>query len=267
MKGKDTFTESEISELRNLIRERIKADRSRQKGIRAKMRRIGFYGSDDFGINDLQPADFEKLINSGRIKILGKTNQPKITQKKVTERTNEPIVKNKSTDIFTLFDPSKNSSTDIPDNPGNYIVCLKKGSKLPDIGIAYKMKTYQNLNVIYTGIAGKSLRKRDYRQHFTGNNAGSSTLRKSIGSLFGFPKIARDKDPSNGKTKFTEKDEFELSEWMKSNLVLFFKSNLNPDKLEDDLIKELNPPLNLSKNNNIENTDYRRKLSELRSKK
>lgn len=62
MKEKDTFTESEISELRNLIRERIKADRSRQKEIRAKMRRIGFYGSDDFGIDDLQPADFERLL-------------------------------------------------------------------------------------------------------------------------------------------------------------------------------------------------------------
>lgn len=173
----------------------------------------------------------------------------------------------KLTDNFTLFDPGKNSSNDIPDNPGNYIVCLKKGSKLPDIGIDCEMKTYQKLNVIYTGIAGKSLRKRDYRQHFTGNNAGSSTLRKSLGSLFCYPKIARDKNPSNGKTKFKENDEIKLSEWMKSNLVLYFKSNLNPDKLEDELIKELNPPLNLSKNKNLTNQLFRNRLSELRKKK
>jgi len=230
------------------------------------MRRIGFYGSDDFEINDLHPADFERLISSGRVKILGRKNQPKTTPKKGTKRIDEPIVKSKLTDNFTLFDPSKNSSNDIPDNPGNYIVCLKKGSKLPDIGVACEMKIYQNLNVIYTGIAGKSLRKRDYRQHFTGNNAGSSTLRKSLGSLFGYSKIARDKDPSNGKTKFKENDEIKLSEWMKSNLVLYFKSNLNPNLLEDELIKELNPPLNLSKNNNNENIEYRSKLSELRSK-
>lgn len=269
MKGKNTFSAIEISELRSLIKERIKADRSRQKGIRAKMRRIGFYGSDDFGITDLQPADFEKLINSGRIKISGQSNQTKAKTKPKTTPTKELKVFEKPIEKgnFTLFDPKKHSSNDIPDNPGNYIVCLNKGSKLPSIGIECKTKRFQSLNVIYTGIAGKSLRKRDYRQHFTGNNAGSSTLRKSLGSLFGYPKIARDKDATNGKTKFKENDEIKLSEWMKTNLVLYYKSNLNPDKLEDELIKEYNPPLNLSKNKNIENLDYRKRLSELRNKK
>jgi hypothetical protein len=181
--------------------------------------------------------------------------------------TQNPTPKSSSSGEFTLFDPMKNSSTDIPDVAGNYIVCLKMGSNLPDIGIEHSMKTYQNLQVIYTGIAGKSLRKRDYRQHFTGNNAGSSTLRKSIGSLFDYPKIPRDRDPSNGKTKFTVSDEIRLSDWMESNLVLFFKINTNPNELEDQLIAELNPPLNISKNKNLENKDYRSKLSQLRSRK
>lgn len=267
MKGRNTFSAMEISELRSLIKERIKADRSRQKGIRAKMRRIGFYGSDDFGITDLQPADFESLISSGRIKIIEQASLKKA--KPQTKQTKEPKVVDNPIEkgSFTLFDPKIHSSNEIPDNPGNYIVCLNKGSKLPSIGIECRMKSFQNLNVIYTGIAGKSLRKRDYRQHFTGNNAGSSTLRKSLGSLFGYPKIARDKDPTNGKTKFKENDEIKLSEWMKTNLVLYYKSNLNPDKLEDELIKNYNPPLNLSKNKNIENLNYRKRLSELRSKK
>lgn len=267
MKGKNTFSALEISELRSLIKERITADRARQKGIRAKMRRIGFYGSDDFGITDLQPTDFESLISSGRIKIIGQANlkkaTPKTTQTKETNVVDKPIEKGS----FTLFDPKIHDSNDIPDNPGNYIVCLNEGSKLPSIGIECQMKSFQNLNVIYTGIAGKSLRKRDYRQHFTGNNAGSSTLRKSLGSLFGYPKIARDKDPTNGKTKFKENDEIKLSEWMKRNLVIYYKSNLNPDKLEDELIKEYNPPLNLSKNKNIKNLNYRKRLSQLRRKK
>lgn len=275
MKGKDTFTQAEISELRNLIRERIKADRSRQKAIRAKMRNIGFYGFDDFGIVDMQPADFERLINSGRIKVIGQKNVP--TTELSKQKTELPIKAKeksvdsnsaiKSTNEFELFDFEKHDSEHIPDNPGNYIVCLKRGSKLPDIGVSFTMKTYKELNVIYTGIAGKSLRKRDYKQHFTGNNAGSSTLRKSLGSMFGYPKIARDKDPSNGKTKFNETDEIKLSEWMKSNLVLYFKSNSSPDELENELISELNPPLNLSKNSNIINQQFRNKLSELRSKK
>lgn len=275
MKGKDTFTQTEISELRNLINERIKAERSRQKEIRAKMRNIGFYGSDDFGIIDLQPSDFELLINSGRIKVIDHKNVPNIElakqktelPKKDIERSADQNSSIKSIKEFVLFDPEKHESEHIPDNPGNYIVCLKNGSKLPDIGESCTMKTYQELNVIYTGIAGKSLRKRDYRQHFTGNNAGSSTLRKSLGSMFGYEKIARDKDQSNGKTKFNETDESKLTEWMKSNLVLYFKSNLRPDDLENELIRELNPPLNLSKNSNIINLKFRERLSELRSKK
>lgn len=267
MKGKDTFTMSEISELRSLIKERKNSDRSRQKGIRAKMRRIGFYGSDDFGITDLQPSDFEMLISSGRLIVIGKTNKPPTTLEPVTKDTTKQTVTGKANGSFILFDPSKHSSNDIPDNPGNYIVCMKEGKKLPNIGVDYTMKKYHGLNVIYTGIAGKSLRKRDYRQHFTGNNSGSSTLRKSIGSLFGFPKIPRDKDPNNGKTKFKELDEIRLSEWMQSNLILFYKSNLNPETLENELIDELNPPLNLSKNRNIINKEFRSKLSDLRSKK
>ena len=107
----------------------------------------------------------------------------------------------------------------------------------------------------------------DYKQHFTGNNAGSSRLRKSLGSLFEYPKIARDKDPNTGNTKFNEIDEKQLSEWMKSNLVLFFLSNMNPYKLEDELIKKFNPPLNLSKNKNTVNLEFRKKLSELRRKR
>lgn len=34
------------------------------------MREIGFYGRDGFGIVDLQLSDFERLINSGTIKII-----------------------------------------------------------------------------------------------------------------------------------------------------------------------------------------------------
>lgn len=275
MKGKNVFTQFEISELRNLIKERIKSERSKQKGIRAKMRKIGFYGSDDFGIFDLQPLDFERLISSGRIRIIGQKNDQstELSQKKKElpklniEKINKNYSSLKTHFEFELFDPLMNDSMHIPDNPGNYIVCLRNDSHLPDIGEACIMKTYEGLNVIYTGIASKSLRKRDYRQHFTGNNAGSSTLRKSIGSMFGYKKIVRDKDPSNGKTKFKETDEIELSEWMQSNLVLFLKKNLDPEKLENELILELNPPLNLNKNSNPVNQKFREKLSKLRSTK
>lgn len=67
MKGTNVFTKSEINELRELIRQRVKADRSKQKGIRDKMRAIGFYGRDDFDIVDMTVEKFDKLIADERI--------------------------------------------------------------------------------------------------------------------------------------------------------------------------------------------------------
>ena len=69
MKGKNIFTTNEVKEIVALIRKRCSADRSEQKQIRAKMRRIGFYGKDDFGIFDMKEEKFYGLIESGEINI------------------------------------------------------------------------------------------------------------------------------------------------------------------------------------------------------
>jgi len=69
MKGKNTFTKTEIKQLEQLIELRNNTAPSDQKGIRQKMRNLGFYGRDDFGINDLQLTDLQLLIFKGRIKV------------------------------------------------------------------------------------------------------------------------------------------------------------------------------------------------------
>lgn len=129
------------------------------------------------------------------------------------------------------------------------------------------MTKFEGLNVIYTGIAGGSLRTRDFRQHFKGDNAGRSTLRKSLGVLFGYKLIPRDKDPNTGKTKFNIKDEQELSEWMIANLIMFFLPTADFNSVEIKLINQFNPPLNIKDNHNEINADFRRLLSSLRAKK
>ena len=163
---------------------------------------------------------------------------------------------------YKKFDPSKDNSTEIPNTKGNYLIVLKPNSELPKIGKTLNCKTIDDKKIIYTGISNRSLRSRDFRQHFNGT-AGNSTLRKSIGSMFGWKKIPRDKIV-NGKTKFNGDDESTLTNWMKNNLELYYYPNTTPKENEDDLIKLLNPPLNLSKNNNIENSDFRTELSRLR---
>lgn len=57
MKGKDKFTSAEILELRELIAERQNASRNYQKQLRNRMRKIGFFGRDDWGIIDCTLED------------------------------------------------------------------------------------------------------------------------------------------------------------------------------------------------------------------
>lgn len=81
-------------------------------------------------------------------------------------------------------------------------------------------------------------------------------------------KIPRDRlKPENGKTRFCDKDEEKLSDWMKKNLLLFYLPEMEcftVEALEDILIEELNPPLNIMKNKNELNKDYREELRKLR---
>lgn len=165
---------------------------------------------------------------------------------------------------FSCFRPLVDKVDYIPNLAGNYIICLNEGSDVPEIGIDLHFQLYAGLRVLYVGVSKRSLRNRDFKQHFNGNNAGRSTLRKSLGSLFGYTKIARDKKP-NGKTKFNATDEEKLSNWMLNNLTLFYESNSEPLVVEDKMIIELNPPLNLSKNRNEVNRGFRKKLKELRN--
>jgi len=129
------------------------------------------------------------------------------------------------------------------------------------------LTNFDGLQVIYTGIAGGSLRTRDFKQHFKGNNAGRSTLRKSLGVLFGYNQIPRDEDPERGKTKFSIEDEEQLSEWMHNNLIMFFLPTSSFVSIEVELINHFNPPLNLKDNRNLINLEFRRLLLSLRAKK
>ena len=168
---------------------------------------------------------------------------------------------------FKLFDPMTMDSNTLPNVAGNYVFLLRKGSQLPKVDIEPKIpevtldgNTYQ---AIYTGIASENLRQRVYRTHFVGNNASRSTLRKSIGSLIGYDLIPRKEGDFKHK-KFKPADEEKLTEWMMSNLLLAFVENADPEPWEVKLIAELNPPLNLEKNHNKVNAEFRALLSKLR---
>ncbi|HCP94139.1 MAG TPA: hypothetical protein DIU05_08925 [Bacteroidetes bacterium] len=163
-----------------------------------------------------------------------------------------------------LFDPAIHSIT-IPDSPGNYIIALKPNSKLAIKGFNPVYKQIKKYNVIYVGKASKSLYKRDYKQHFKGNNSGSSTLRKSIGVLMGLKKIKRDLGVNN-KTKFEIRDEERITNWMHKNLVMFYFVNEQYDAVEQKLLDYFSPPLNLKGINSEINKEIRQYLFTIRNK-
>lgn len=172
---------------------------------------------------------------------------------------------------FIYFDPLSSDVSKLPSVSGNYFVVLRPSCQLPAISIKPIISQLEyngeKFDVIYTGIS-QNLKVRDYGQHFTGNNAGRSTLRKSLGCLMGFKQIPRDsKKPDNGKTKFSDIDESILSRWMAENLLLFYYQNDRYEEKELELIEWYNPPLNLQHNKNFINLEFRSMLSDLRSSK
>jgi hypothetical protein len=212
-----------------------------------------------------------KSSNVTRMAIRKSPNAP--SAKNSTAQNSTPIFKTtKSSELSVIlkqlaentFDPHYEEYNKVHDCPGNYIMCLKANSELPTLSIQPVLTKFNGLKVIYTGIASKSLRKRDYKQHFQGNNAGRSTLRKSLGVLFGYPLIPRDKDPLTGKTKFPDADEAKLTEWMCKNLVMYFLPTSSYVDTELELIRHFDPPLNLKDCSFGENTSFREMLSQLR---
>ena len=171
---------------------------------------------------------------------------------------------------FTEFDPQNTTIDKIPSCEGNYIVVLRDESNLPKDRINFepKFSDYNNHRVIYTGIS-INLRKRDIDNHLNGT-AGKSTLRKSLGVLFGYQLIPRDKNKITNKTTFKDDDEAKLSSWMKNNLLFYHCANNKSEVNEQVLIDTYDPPLNLDKSQvskDSENKTYRDAVSVLRASK
>ena len=167
------------------------------------------------------------------------------------------------------FSPLNDNPKNLPDGPGVYIICTPSLECLPIQMGPLKYNILNGHYVIYVGIAGrptskkKSIRTRDYKNHFDGHARGS-TLRKSLGVLFDLRKRQTLNEEGSTKFRFVQQDEAKLSNWMKENLLLYFFEMENPIEVEQQLIDYFNPPLNIKDNANPVNIDFRKELSGLR---
>ncbi len=259
MKGKNTFTTEETALIKKYIQERVKAKPSTQKGIRAKMRKIGFYGSE-FGIYDCQVSDLEGLIRSGRIKVIGE----KPVSAKAPSATPLPAVPTKAAKpaacatapVKGLAAAEKRliqgdfvsvgalSGEMVPDVPGLYCIKLRKGVHLPA-----KYGKVREDGVIYIGQASTSLNQRFWRQEL--NHIGAATFFRSIGAMLGYlpPKGSlAGKSPRN--YKFSPEDTEAIRQWLRQSLLVncIVVEPSAIDDIEEALIRKYCPLVNIAEN-------------------
>ncbi len=69
MPGRNEFTDEEIDEIRDALRELRRVDSGRQKTIRGRLRRIGFYITDySHDANGFTVSDFDEMLSRGTIR-------------------------------------------------------------------------------------------------------------------------------------------------------------------------------------------------------
>lgn len=151
--------------------------------------------------------------------------------------------------------------------PGIYAF-FYTGEDFPILG-----KSVEKNEIIYIGKTESSQEKRDAKTHFKSGKTGSSTVRKSIGSLLQVKEKLNTIPRNNidyekrkfSHFKFDNASEDIITRWMKVNLAISFyeypESKYEIDKLETQIINEIVPILNIAKNSK---NRFSKKLKKLR---
>jgi len=252
MKGKIEFTEFEANQIRKLIEQKLMASKNEQKKIRNKIRSFDFYFSNFSSKKGYTVQDFDNLIKTGQIKILGKGNienkQIKNDLKNISHSSTieKPVVKSIDIEKELIVNGKFVSIIDLDQNilnsTGFYCIKLKNGSKLPD--------RYQNIldkrkyKYIYLGKAeGQTLRER-LAQELELKSPG--TFFRSIGCVLNYlPIKGHLKGKSNQNNfKFPTKEKKEIIEWLRNNVVLSIAKYEGDFSIESELIGKYCPLLN-----------------------
>ena len=203
MKTKPIFTKAEAAEILKLIEQKLISDSSKQKGIRAKIRNLGFYASD-FGLTKYDVADFKRFakIDGGEMekitinKTFLKNTEVKIKSEKIINKEIEFNIFEKNSIIelkksgFKGFHSIKDIVENynlLPKEKGVYILLnteikpefLEEGTggffkgKNPNVAIEILKENWiTDSQIIYIGKAG--------------SETGSATLHSRLKQYFAF---------------------------------------------------------------------------------
>jgi len=103
MGRRKTFTKTEVEQIKKLITEKLRATPNQQKRIRAEIREIGFHFSDFSPKKDgYNVADFETIIRSGAIKVIGDDVQP-VFSTETSKQGRKQVAKSIKNDILIQY--------------------------------------------------------------------------------------------------------------------------------------------------------------------
>jgi hypothetical protein len=135
----------------------------------------------------------------------------------------------------------------VPHNPGLYSLRVRSINKLP--APFDKHLAERGHNIIYIGIASKSLNRRMLNQELRAN--GHGTFFRSTGAMLGYrpPKGSLIHRKNKRNYKFSTADEQKIIEWMNSNLLVnWIEVSRGLSSIETKLVSKYQPLLNIAKN-------------------
>lgn len=159
-----------------------------------------------------------------------------------------------------VFKSAESIDNLVSQNPGLYCIRIADINKLPKPFNAI-LETRKH-NIIYIGIATKSLKKRFLNQELRGN--GHGTFFRSLGALLGYrpPKGSLINRENKKNYKFSPADNQKIIKWINNNLIVnWVEFSGDFESIESKLIKKHTPLINLAKN-----PLFLKELSDLRKK-
>jgi GIY-YIG catalytic domain len=256
--------------VRRLIREKQTADHERQKALRGRMRRIGFYISDfaaDY--SGFVVSDLDELISRGTITVKGGeiesaplgsppsggTPAEPASDASMEEQAGEALASYVRDAIVTLGQvnalPLTAAEGAIPDRPGLYAIYAS-----PQTWRELGLGNPPDGRPLYVGKAEDSLVRRDLKTHFGDGRTGHSTVRRSFAALlhdaFGLRGIPRNPAKPGYFSNYglSVHHDRALTSWMTDNLELATwprpsECTLPLKAIETKILNQLKPPLNL----------------------
>ena len=195
--------------------------------------------------------------NGTTVSLVEKTFKPDI--EKLSEKTGKPLQKateqgefgNELTEKILMneknFKNADKIDKSVPDNPGLYCIRIKEPKNLP-LPFSTELENRKH-NIVYIGIATKSLNKRMLNQELRAN--GHGTFFRSLGAVLGYrPQQGSLSEKKNKRNYiFNSSDERKIIDWINENLKInWVNFNNDFETVESSLILKHKPILNISKN-------------------